>query len=189
MCSQEVLPRKPRLTLAHASRTSAQVISGFDGYMERSASSGSEYSGRDGISATVTYALADPRGVAEQSATTIATRFSTISMHTFSTEAPHHSPSSGRLQLRCGLARPGGRTGEALPLRYVKTASISAGPVSSMPSTPRSAPGQERFGLLVDGEYYGPFAQVRVAPCVVPGEAEPLTLPICTIFPVGCPND
>mgnify|MGYP001310595537 CR=1 FL=1 len=44
--------------------------------------------------------------------------------------------------------------------------------------------GGERFGVLVDGEYYGPFAQVQLVPCVVPGETAQLALPVRTFRPV-----
>ena len=68
--------------------------------------------------------------------------------------------------MRCSLAASKSSTAPRSPLRYIKTASIStgldAGPAEAQPNprTPRQGAGpiDPRFGLLVDGEYYGPFA-------------------------------
>jgi hypothetical protein len=150
------------------------------------------------VDASVAYTMADPWGVPYPTPTTITARFAGLSMHSFSTE-PFHSPSSGRLQLRTAIAsEKGGKSTAAAaaaaaarsPLRYIVSATISAGRDASSdgaapPPTPRGGPRNERFGLLVDGEYYGPFAHVQVAPCVVPGSAEPIALPLTTFFRVG----
>ena len=116
-------------------------------------------------------------------------------MHTYCAE-PLHSPSSGRLQMRASLATSGKASSGSSnsPRRYITHAAISAGldaaagaPGAAEPSsggrTPRSA--GSTFGLLVDGEYYGPFAHVQVGPCLVPGSSEVVTLPVSTFFSVG----
>ena len=94
--------------------------------------------------------------------------------------------------MRCSLAASSSRSTRA-PLRYVQSASVSAGCAASTeglgaPKTPRggvaerAATGEHRFGLLVDSEYYGPFAHVAITPCVVPGTSENVTLPLGTFF-------
>ena len=47
---------------------------------------------------------------------------------------------------------------------------------------PAAGAGGERFGLLVDGEYYGPFAHVHIGPCLLPGTSEAISLPLATFF-------
>ena len=65
------------------------------------------------------------------------------------------------------------------PLRYIRTATVTAGtsvesPTRSGPSKPRSGThsAMERFSLLIDGEVYGPYAHVKLTPCMCPGELE-----------------
>ena len=75
------------------------------------------------------------------------------------------------------------------PLRHVMRAKISCGAAAlgdvKSPATPRAkAAAAERFSILVDGEWYGPFAHVELAPCVRPGSSEALTLPLATFIPV-----
>ena len=153
-----------------------------------------------GVPLSVTYQMADPWGVAYTQLTSLAARFSSLSLHTFSDEPPLHFPSSGRLQMRASVTAARTRS----PCRYITTATISAGreatatarpaPVDSdrpaggslarMPSRQQqlAAPATERFGLFVDGEYYGPFAYAQVSPCCVPGQSEPISLPLGTFF-------
>lgn len=146
-----------------------------------------------GLPIAVSYTMADPWGVPYPTATTINARFSALSMHTFSLE-PFHAPSSGRLQMRCTMAAKDKSTAAAAaaaarsPQRHIVAATITSG-LDALGAdgaqTPRTARGAEKFGLLVDGEYYGPFAHMQVRACCVPGSSEPLTLPIATFFRIG----
>ena len=123
----------------------------------------------------------------------MSARFHGLSLHTHSTE-PFHTPSSGRLQMRAAVGttnRSAAAAAARSPLRHILSATISAGstgadgpPPSQTPRAPsRVAPlGFERFSLLVDGEYYGPFAHMLIGPCAVPRSSEALTLPIATFF-------
>ena len=88
--------------------------------------------------------------------------------------------------MRCSLASGGGGAKAVrAPLRYVKSASVSAlGGSDSGYATPRRLAADERFGLLVDGEYYGPFAHAQIAPCVMPGSSETISLPVMSFFPI-----
>jgi len=95
--------------------------------------------------------------------------------------------------MRSTMASDKGRSGAATraPSRYVRTATIGVGSTGVTESlTPRSVrggsvtPAVDRFGLYVDGEYYGPFAYATIAPCVAPGDSEPLKLPLQTFFPL-----
>ena len=138
-------------------------------------------------------------GVEYPTPSTIAGRFASLGWHTYSSSEPFHSPASGRLQMRCCLtSQKGDKGGGKAPMRYVKQSAIHAGANaglggagaqdgSLMPRTPRTPSGarDERFGLLVDGEYYGPFAYCHVSPCVVPGSSEQISLPLATFFPIG----
>ncbi len=147
--------------------------------------------------AHVVYSLADPWGIAGAAPATMAARFASLSFHTHATDTGH-CPSDGRLQMRCAVAGATGRSAAQptrTPHRYVRTAAIGAGAGSAAvdPSMGAGKPagrgaaaaaGTERFGVLVDGEYYGPFAYALVTPCVAPGDSEPLTLPLTTFFPV-----
>ena len=78
------------------------------------------------------------------------------------------------------------------PHRYVRTAAIGAVAGSSAADgkpSPRGAAvagSSERFGVLVDGDYYGPFTYALVVPCnTEPGNTEPLALPLTTFSPVS----
>ena len=139
-------------------------------------------------------------------------RFSALTFHTFSDGEPLHYPNGGRLLMRCSHtpvvgAKGGGggsRTTE-MPTRYIKTATISNGASSGdapgMPKRPPETPRErkaalqtqggggleQRFSLYIDGELYGPFAHVVLTPCVPPGEAEAITLPVQTFFPLETP--
>jgi hypothetical protein len=150
--------------------------------------------GGGGVSVGVSYTMADPWGVSYPTSTRIKARFSALSFHTHCV-APFHSPSSGRLQMECRVASTSAGKAQPSPLRYVKAATISSGrdgvqdglPSSRLQRNPGAAGGNsgaERFGLLVDGEYYGPFSHAQIAPCVVPGTSQVLTMPICTFFPI-----
>ena len=142
-----------------------------------------------GLPIAVSYTMADPWGVPYPTASTITARLTALSMHTYAHE-PFHSPSSGRLQMRCTVATKAAAASAARssPSRHITSATISSGLDAlgadggqQAPRTPRG----ERFGLLVDGEYYGPFAHVQVGACFVPGSSEQLTLPIATFFRIG----
>ena len=118
----------------------------------------------------------------------IGARFSSLSFSTFGLE-PLHSPASGRLQMRCAHTTPNSKGTPSGPLRHVMRAKISCGAAAlgdvKSPATPRAkAAAAERFSILVDGEWYGPFAHVELAPCVRPGSSEALTLPLATFIPV-----
>jgi len=75
-------------------------------------------------------------------------------------------------------------------LRFVKTATVTAGSTTAsdnaratrQKSVPPSA--VERFSLLVDGDFYGPFAHIQITPCILPGGREELMLPVRTFFPI-----
>jgi len=171
------------------------VTFAFCGSVECVLVGGGDSSGRD---LTVSYTVADPWGVEYNNAAVISGRFSALSFSAWSTD-PVHLPSSGRLQMRCNAsALTGGKSaGKAFesPLRHIKAASITAG-ASAAPTaaadggkTPRAttrpaASNGERFVMLVDGEPYGPFACVQIAPCVPPGGKEAITLPVSTFFPI-----
>jgi len=149
------------------------------------------------LPATVSYTMADPWGVCYSSPSAISSRFSALSYHTYST-APEsdHSPSSGRLLMRHTIAADKGRSASSQarsPGRCVRDATVSVGGVGNAEATtPRGARGvtnpatlpTERFGIYVDGEYYGPFAYASITPCVAPGDSEPLVLPLRTFFPI-----
>lgn len=150
--------------------------------------------GGSSVSADVSYTMADPWGVSYPTSTRIKARFNALSFHTHCVE-PFHSPSSGRLQMECRLASASNAKSQPTPLRYIKVATITAGrdgvqdgPPSSRPQRSLGSAGGnssgDRFGLLVDGEYYGPFSHAHISPCVVPGTSQVLTLPICTFFPI-----
>ena len=141
-------------------------------------------------------------------------RFSSLTFHTFSDEQPLHYPSGGRLLMRCthtpavGAKGGGGSRAVEMPTRYIKTATISNAAstgehVPGMPKRPPETPRErkaaqqqaqqggggleQRFSLYIDGELYGPFAHVVVTPCVPPGAAEAITLPVQTFFPLETP--
>ena len=154
---------------------------------------GRDESGGPPVGATVCYTMSDPWGVPYQTPTTVAGRFACLSWHTFSS-APFHSPASGRLQMRCGLATKSAPASSKPPMRYADTASVHAGLGAGLggaqdgsltPRTPRGGGQDGKFGLLVDGEYYGPFAYCHIAPCTAPGTSEQLSLPLATFFPIG----
>jgi hypothetical protein len=127
------------------------------------------------------------------SPTSVNARFGALSFHTFSTETAH-CPTSGRLQMRCAIASDKGRAAASrAPHRYVGAASLSAwvggADAVATPRMPRgggvsAAMPSERFGLYVDGQYYGPFAHATIQPCTAPGHSEPLSLPVRTFFPI-----
>ena len=143
--------------------------------------------------AHVSYTMADPWSVSYTTPCTLSARFASLSFHTFSSgtstgtsgTGSMHSPSAGRLQMRCAMAAEKGRPARA-PHRYVNAVTIQSSPSLDAPNTPRTARGtpHESFGLYADGEYYGPFAFAMVSPCVVPGSSEPLTMPVRTFFPL-----
>lgn len=138
-------------------------------------------------------------------------RFSALTFHTFSDGEPLHYPSGGRLLMRCthtpvvGAKGGGGSRTTDVPTRYIKTATISnaastenvPGMLKRLPETPRERKAaqqtqgggglEQRFSLYIDGEFYGPFAHVMLTPCVPPGEAEAITLPVRTFFPLETP--
>ena len=123
--------------------------------------------------------MADPWGVCYSSPSVISSRFSALSYHTYS-HAPEadHSPASGRLFMRHTLGADKGRSASSQsrsPGRYVRDATVSVGGVGSAEAiTPRATRGvtnpatspTERFGIYVDGDYYGPFAYASITPCV-----------------------
>ena len=99
--------------------------------------------------------------------------------------------------MRCAHASAASKSASRVvegALRYVKTATLGSGaapsPGESMSrgggARDKKAGPTERFGLLVDGEYYGPFAHVQLTPCVPPGQLEELALPVNTFFPLEC---
>ena len=177
----------PFITIAFGQ--SVEVV-GSNGTSQREASAEA-----GGVNVCVSYTMSDPWGVSYPTPTTIAARFNSLSMHTHSID-PFHSPSSGRLQLRCSLSATSSAKASRSPLRYVKTATVSAGRdlAGADSTTPRlqtrpGSAGMERFGLLVDGEYYGPFAYVHISQCVVPGSSEAISLPLMSFFPIGDGDD
>ena len=192
------LSEPPFITIPFAQSVEVVTSSssaGGSGMLSREGSEGDVGTRGGGIAAAVTYTMADPWGVPYPTPVTTASRFQQLSMHTYCAE-PLHSPSSGRLQMRASLATSGKASSGSSnsPRRYITHAAISAGldaaagaPGAAEPSsggrTPRSA--GSTFGLLVDGEYYGPFAHVQVGPCLVPGSSEVVTLPVSTFFSVG----
>lgn len=140
--------------------------------------------GESGGNLTLEYTMADPYGVAYSSPTALSGRFTALSFNNVSLETGH-SPTSGRLQMRCCHSSTSGKAASRIvesPLRHIKTATLSAGAATSAnESLVRGRGAQqkggggssnERFGLLVDGEYYGPFAHVQLTPCVPPGQLE-----------------
>ena len=59
-------------------------------------------------------------------------------------------------------------------MRHIRAASISGYRVNpeSNARKMQAAPQAERFTVVVDGEAYGPFAYVQIAPCFPPGGNE-----------------
>jgi len=166
----------PFVTLAFCTTVEVQLAGGVG-----------EASGGAALSVQLT--MADPYGVSYSSQVSLTGRFNALSFHNLSTE-PEHSPCSGRLQFRCGYASGSAKqTGEG-PLRFVKTATVTAGSTTAsdnaratrQKSVPPSA--VERFSLLVDGDFYGPFAHIQITPCILPGGREELMLPVRTFFPI-----
>mmetsp|Transcript_14206 Transcript_14206/g.45508 ORF Transcript_14206/g.45508 Transcript_14206/m.45508 type:complete len:790 (+) Transcript_14206:54-2423(+) len=178
----------PFVTIAFA--CSVEVLGGALASAEPS-----EQSVANGVGLTLALSPSDPRGEVHTPGLPMAGRFSALSFENFST-APHEPATSPRLLFRCSTGGRGSRHADAPP-RYVRAATITAGLPSaaaanadprqrlSGPAAAAAAAAGERFSLLVDGEFYGPFACVQVASCALPGEPEDLTLPVRTCCPVG----
>ena len=153
-----------------------------------------------GVLAHVVYSMADPWGVTYGTPTVMTARFAGLGFHSHAADSAH-CPSDGRLQMRCTIAGGGTSRSAAAsvrsPHRYVRSASIAAG-VGAAGADPGLVSakgagrggatlrdsGADRFGVLVDGEYYGPFAYALVSPCHANNESEQLSLPLSTFFPV-----
>ena len=174
----------PSLTVAFCA--SLEVVAAADA----PAGTGKSESSGTALPAHLVYNLIDPLGVEGAGLTAMTARFASLSFHTHATDM-WHCPSDGRLQMRYAVA--GRSQPTRAPHRYVRTAAIGAVASSSAADgkpSPRGAAvagSSERFGVLVDGEYYGPFTYALVVPCIAPGDTEPLTLPLTTFFPL-CPQ-
>ena len=178
-------PDAPFMTIAFS--TSVQLL--FNG----SAGGLQELSGVSTLPLGVSLSLADAWGVQRHEHPKIlAGRFAALSFACFSESEPRLSPTCGRLMMQAQLIRPSNSRPIDCAPRYLRSATITTGSTSSgngkgggSSSRYRAQAGEsDRFSLLIDGAYYGPFAQVDLIPCCIGTSSQEVTLPLHTYFPI-----